>query len=64
MGKMLAPDEIKAIRAKLGLGQAAFATKIGVNLRTYQRWEEGANAPVGMSLTALRRWAKKAGESR
>lgn len=34
-------NELKQIRKKLGLTQSQFCAKIGIPLRTYQRWEKG-----------------------
>ena len=38
------PD-IKAIRQKLGLSQAAFARRFGFSIRTVQQWEQGRAIP-------------------
>nr|WP_320011285.1 helix-turn-helix transcriptional regulator [uncultured Desulfobulbus sp.] len=38
-------DRIKEIRKELGLTQKEMADKIGVSLRTQQRYEEGSKAP-------------------
>ena len=38
--------DIKAIRKKLGLTQANFAKKIGVDTKTVQNWEYGRNIPA------------------
>ena len=38
------PD-IKAIRQKLGLSQAAFARRFGFSVRTVQQWEQGRAIP-------------------
>lgn len=34
-------NELKIMREQLGLSQSQFAIKLGVPLRTYQRWESG-----------------------
>ena len=36
---------IKAIRQKLGLSQAAFARRFGFSVRTVQQWEQGRAVP-------------------
>jgi putative transcriptional regulator len=38
------PD-VKAIRQKLGLSQAAFARRFGFSVRTVQQWEQGRAIP-------------------
>ncbi|MGE8413933.1 MAG: helix-turn-helix domain-containing protein [Pseudomonas sp.] len=41
-------------RAKVGLSQSAFATLLGVSLRTLQDWEQGRRQPTGAAQTLLR----------
>ena len=36
---------VKAIRQKLGLSQAAFARRFGFSVRTVQQWEQGRAVP-------------------
>jgi putative transcriptional regulator len=36
---------VKAIRRKLGLSQAAFGVRFGLNPRTVQDWEQGRREP-------------------
>ncbi len=43
------PDELRAIRAELGLTQTEMAKRLGVKLRGYQAWE----ADEGMSKRAI-----------
>jgi len=38
---LLTPDEIRAIRERLGLSQAAFEELLGVGAKTVVRWERG-----------------------
>ena len=40
------PD-VKAIRKKLKLSQAEFASRFGFSVRTVQQWEQGARFPTG-----------------
>ena len=40
----LAPD-VRRIRTKLGLSQAAFAERFGLSTRTVQEWEQGRAVP-------------------
>ena len=47
-----APPQV--IRAKLKLSQAAFASLMGVSLRTVQDWEQGRRKPSGPALALLR----------
>lgn len=41
--------EVKSIRKNLGLTQANFAKKLGVNVRTVQNWEAGGVIPDSKS---------------
>lgn len=47
------PAEIKAIREKTKLSQAAFAEMLGISKRTVQEWEQGRCKPTGAALTLL-----------
>lgn len=49
------PDEIdvRAIRRKIGLSQAAFAAHFGVSARTVQDWEQGRRVPAAPSRAFL-----------
>jgi putative transcriptional regulator len=49
----LAPDEVRAIRRRSGLSQAAFAARYGLNLRTLQDWEQGRTRPDAPARTFL-----------
>jgi putative transcriptional regulator len=49
----LAPDEVRAIRRRSGLSQAAFAARYGLNLRTLQDWEQGRTQPDAPARTFL-----------
>ncbi len=50
------PDEIDvaAIRSRLGLSQAQFATRFGFNLDALQNWEQGRRRPDGAVRAFLR----------
>ena len=50
----MSPDEVKAIRERLGLGRAAFAARIPVNKRTVRRWENNEVAPSPLAVRTLR----------
>ena len=52
------PDDIRGIRAKLGLSQAEFALLIGVSVATLQNWEQGRRQPEGPARALLRIAAK------
>jgi putative transcriptional regulator len=45
---------VRAIRRKSGLSQSQFAALIGVNLRTFQNWEQGRTRPTGPARALLR----------
>ncbi len=47
------PD-VKAIRKKLGLSQAAFARRFGFSVRTVQQWEQGRTLPERSTRILLR----------
>jgi putative transcriptional regulator len=47
------PD-VKAIRYKLGLSQAAFARQFGFSVRTLQQWEQGRAVPDRPARILLR----------
>lgn len=48
------PDSSKNIREKLKLSQSAFASLMGVSVRTVQDWEQGRRAPKGPAKSLLR----------
>jgi len=39
------PPDVRRVRAKLGLSQAAFAERFGLSTRTVQEWEQGRALP-------------------
>lgn len=49
-------DLLKIYRHQKGLSQADFSRVIGINLRTYQDWEQGRRKPSGPSTMYLRQW--------
>ena len=55
----MTPEEVKALRQAQGFTQEKFARKIGVHKLTVSRWERGEISPVGMSLKALERMARR-----
>lgn len=49
----LTPREVRMIRERSGLSQAAFANRYGLNLRTLQDWEQGRTQPDGPARAYL-----------
>lgn len=56
---MLFSDEIKKLRKKLLLSQAAFAQEIGVSYTTVNRWEMGRSKPSYKTLKAIDEYCRK-----
>lgn len=56
---MMSPDEIRQIRARLGLSQQELASKLQVALTTVASWEQGRKRPGRRSERDLRRLAAK-----
>lgn len=52
--------DISALRARLGLSQAAFADELGVRQQTVSEWETGRYRPRGASARMLRLLAERA----
>ena len=48
------PGPSKTIREKLKLSQFAFASLMGVSVRTVQDWEQGRRKPKGPAKSLLR----------
>ena len=46
-------DNIRALRAHLGLSQTALSREIGIRQQTISEWETGMYAPRGASVTIL-----------
>lgn len=53
-GDIQSGQDIADLRAFVGLTQAAFATALGISVRTLQGWEQGRRRPEGPSLALLR----------
>ena len=47
------PDEILALRARLGIGQLQMAELVGVAITTYNQWERGRTKPNRIAKRAL-----------
>ena len=52
-------DAVAALRARLGLSQAAFAAELGVRQQTVSEWETGRYRPRGASARMLRLLAER-----
>lgn len=48
------PKDIFKIRTSLHLSQSAFASLMGVSIRTLQEWEQGRRKPSGSACSLLR----------
>lgn len=46
-------NKLKAAREKLGLTQAQFAERLGVNYQTLIKWEQDRTTPRGLALKAI-----------
>jgi putative transcriptional regulator len=47
-------EQIRALRARLGLSQAQFARRFGFTIDTLQQYEQGRRSPSGPAATLLR----------
>ncbi|MEH2300390.1 helix-turn-helix domain-containing protein [Nostoc sp.] len=56
-------DLIRELRQQLNLSQEKFAAKLGVSLRTVNRWENGSTVPSQMGLKLIEEMLQKMGES-
>ncbi len=54
MHQLKNPAPAKEIQQRLQLSQAAFASLMGVSLRSVQDWEQGRRAPSGPARSLLR----------
>ena len=48
------PEDVRAIREKLGRSQTEFALLIGVSVATLRNWEQGRRVPEGPARALLR----------
>ncbi len=60
----MSPEQVKRLRARLGLTQAQFAELVCADRVTVARWETGASSPTGAYLKALKELAEKAKKKR
>ena len=47
------PEEIKALRLSIPLTQSAFASLMGVSVKTVEAWEGGRNRPNGSAARLM-----------
>ena len=52
------PDEIKSLRLRIPLTQNAFASLMGVSIKTVEAWESGRNHPNGCASRLMQVLAK------
>jgi putative transcriptional regulator len=52
--KLSVPQSARLIRERLNLSQSAFASMMGVSVRTVQDWEQGRRTPKGPARSLLR----------
>jgi DNA-binding transcriptional regulator YiaG len=48
------PEQVRALRARLGLSQTQFALMFGFSVDTVQQYEQGRRVPSGPASTLLR----------
>jgi putative transcriptional regulator len=48
------PEQVRTLRARLGLSQAQFALQFGFTVDTVQQYEQGRRKPSGPASTLLR----------
>ena len=49
----LGPEDIRAIRLRIGKSQTEFALMIGVSVATLRNWEQGRRTPEGPAMALL-----------
>lgn len=49
----MASIEVKALRARLGMTQQAFASLLGLSFVSVNKWENGGSTPTGLSAVLL-----------
>ncbi len=55
----ISPVDVKAIRARVGMSQAEFASAFGMSLGTLRHWERGDRTPRGPARVLLNVIAKE-----
>jgi DNA-binding XRE family transcriptional regulator len=61
-GPAMSPTEIRALRHRLGMTQAEFASSVGVTHVAVYFWESGRTSPGGLRLSRLRELERSAGK--
>ncbi len=51
--RIFAPEDIKEIRAMMGVSQPIFGQFLGVDVKTVRSWEQGRRMPSGMARRFL-----------
>jgi putative transcriptional regulator len=51
--RTFSPDEVKAIRAMIGVSQPIVGQFLGVDVKTVRSWEQGRRTPSGMASRFL-----------
>jgi putative transcriptional regulator len=47
--RAFSPEEVKGVRAALGVSQPLFGQFLGVDVKTVRSWEQGQRVPSGMA---------------
>lgn len=53
------PDKVKELRLQIPLTQSAFASLMGVSVKTVEAWENGRNRPNGSASRLMQLLAKE-----
>lgn len=59
MGIKQFSEQVKAVRAALGLSQEELAHALGVSFATVNRWENGKTRPSKMALTLFKAFCRE-----
>jgi putative transcriptional regulator len=51
--RMFGPDDVREIRAMIGVSQPIFGQFLGVDVKTIRSWEQGRRTPSGMACRFL-----------
>jgi DNA-binding transcriptional regulator YiaG len=63
MTGMDSPDEIRALRNRLGLTQTQFAHALGTSQVSVSQWELGKVKPIRMAVLAMQRLSEQSEQS-
>ena len=53
-GRIVAGEDVVALRSFVGLTQEQFAQALGISVHTLRNWEQGRRSPEGPALALLR----------